>query len=164
MYTNMLSCVKYQGKFSEWFRVLQGTRQGGKTSPMLYLLYINGLIDELEKSGFGICVCNVRVSSPTVADDMLLVSYSVNGLNGMLDICSEYSKRWRYSYNAEKCAVMVFNERTNNDRDRDFYLGNTKICETSNYLHLGINCDPFLSTRKMVEDACTKLRGTYLSI
>jgi hypothetical protein len=144
MYTNMLSCVKYQGKVSECFIVLQGTRQGGKTSP---------------KSGFGICVYNVRVSSPTVADDILLVSYSVNGLNGMLDICSEYSKWWRYSYNAEKCALMVLNERTNNSRDilLSWY---TKICETSNY----VNCDPFLSTRKMVEDACTKLRGTYLSI
>jgi len=55
---------------------------------LLYLLYINGLISTLEKSGAGICVYNIRVSSPTVADDMLLLSYSVHGLNAMLEICS----------------------------------------------------------------------------
>jgi hypothetical protein len=45
MYTHMASCVRYQGKHSDWFNVLQGTRQGGKTSTILYLLYINGLLD-----------------------------------------------------------------------------------------------------------------------
>lgn len=56
LYTNMTSCVRYQGKHSEWFRILEGVRQDGKSSPILYLLYINGLIHELEQSGFGICV------------------------------------------------------------------------------------------------------------
>ena len=32
------------------FPVLQGTRQGGISSPALYLIYINDLISELEQS------------------------------------------------------------------------------------------------------------------
>ena len=47
MYDNMKSCVRNNGHVSEWFNVLQGTRQGGKSSPVLYLLYIDGLIKEL---------------------------------------------------------------------------------------------------------------------
>ncbi|KAH3798704.1 hypothetical protein DPMN_152306 [Dreissena polymorpha] len=89
----MSSCIRYQGKHSEWFDVLQGTRQGGRSSPLLNLLYINGRISTLEKSGAGICVYDIRVSSPSVADDMRLLSYSVNWLNAMLEICNNYSKQ-----------------------------------------------------------------------
>ena len=46
----------------------QGTRQGGKTSPMLYLIYINELINTLEGSGYGLCMY--------VADDMMTVALS----------------------------------------------------------------------------------------
>ncbi|XP_052786071.1 uncharacterized protein LOC128221504 [Mya arenaria] len=44
------------------------------------------VINMLETSGYGICVFNITVSSPTVADDMLLISHSANGLQAMLDI------------------------------------------------------------------------------
>ena len=58
MYTDMTSCVRYQGHTSRWFPVRQGTRQGGKCSAILYLLYINALIKALEQSGHGLCMCN----------------------------------------------------------------------------------------------------------
>lgn len=68
---------------------------------------------------------------------------------------------WRYSYNAEKFAVLVFIERNNNNgRIRDVFFRNVVICESSNYAHFVVDCDLFLSTCKAVEDACIKLRGT----
>ena len=56
IYSSMQSCVRNQGSFSDWFPVRQGTRQGGKSSPILYLLFIDGLIKDLEASGYGIGV------------------------------------------------------------------------------------------------------------
>ena len=61
MYTNSRSRVKTQGLFSEEFPVLQGTRQGGKSSPLMYLVFINGLIEELEVSGFGFCLYGKQI-------------------------------------------------------------------------------------------------------
>jgi hypothetical protein len=52
----------------------------GITSPMLYLIYINDLLNELESSGLGICVFDIHTSSSTVADDLDLISYSKAGL------------------------------------------------------------------------------------
>ena len=61
--TNLLSVnsyVKYKGLTSETFPIQQGTRQGNKSSPLLYLLYINGLIKELEASKLGMCMYWLR--------------------------------------------------------------------------------------------------------
>ncbi|KAH3873049.1 hypothetical protein DPMN_036274 [Dreissena polymorpha] len=95
---------------------------------------------------------------------MLLLSYSVQGLNAMLEICSNYSKQWQYQYNSSECAVVVFNERLKGETNRIFKLGTHTIKEASSYVHLGLKCDPFLRSTGMVDDACNKLRGTYLSI
>jgi len=35
IYTNM-SSVYYMGKYSDWFHIRQGTRQGGKALPTIY--------------------------------------------------------------------------------------------------------------------------------
>jgi len=37
------------------------TRQGSKSSPLLYLLYINGLIKELEASKLGMCMYGLNM-------------------------------------------------------------------------------------------------------
>ena len=95
--------------------------QCGKTSPILYLLYIN---------------------EPTVADDMMLVALPSTGINAMLDIGNSYSKKWRYEYNASKCSVVVFNELAQHKETRCFKLGDNTINETMDYTQLGIICDP----------------------
>ena len=61
IYTNSRSRVKTQGSFSGEFPVLQGTRQGGKRSPLMYLVFINGLIEELEVSAFGFCMYGKQI-------------------------------------------------------------------------------------------------------
>ena len=60
LYRNVNSYVKYKGLTSETFPIQQGTRQGNKSSPLLYLLYINGLIKELEVSKLGMCMYWLR--------------------------------------------------------------------------------------------------------
>jgi len=130
---------------------------------MLYLLYINELINTLEFSEYGLCMY-VKLTSPTVADNMMLVALPSTGINAMLDICNSYSKKWRYEYNASKCSGVVFNESAKKKETRCFKLGDNTINETRDYTHLGIVCDSFLTDRQNVDNACGKLRGTMLSL
>ena len=101
---------------------------------MLYLIYINELINTLEGSGYGLCMY--------VADDMMTVALSATWINAMLNFCNSYSKNWRYEYNASKCSVVVVNESGQQKETRCLnYNSDNIINETRDYTHLGIVCD-----------------------
>ena len=147
LYANMESCVRTQSQVSDWFPVLQGTRQGGVISPFLFLINTNELLWEIDRSGFGMCVLNIKCGSPAVADDMLLMSLSKLGLDQMLNICFNNSCKWRIEYQPPKCTVVVYNESESDFRrsNRVWKLGEAAIEEGTSYKHLGIHCDKFLS-------------------
>ncbi len=110
----MSSRVLCKGLSSKWFTVQQGTRQGGVISPFLFLLFIDELLGKLESSGVGYSVGANNCCCPTVADDMVLASLSKQGLDAMMQMCYEYSIKWRYVYNPGKSAkVIVFSESAN---------------------------------------------------
>ena len=88
----------------------KGGGGGGEiTNPFLYLVYVDGLIRQLEASGYGTCIAGVDCSSLSIANDMVLVSFSKFGLQMMMEICFNYSIKWHYMYNPSKCLVIVFN-------------------------------------------------------
>jgi len=111
-------------------------------------------IRRIEDSGLGLCIYGLKMYSPTVADDMLLMSYSKAGMDGLLDICWKYSITWRFFYNPEKCKIVVFNERTSPLQNRIFTLGPNVISETDNYSHLGVMCNQHLSSKDSIHKAC----------
>ncbi len=76
MYSGMSSYVLHGGFRSQTFLVHQGTRQGGVSSPLCYIMYINELLNLLVSSGYGATIHQLSCCCPTVADDMVLVSYT----------------------------------------------------------------------------------------
>jgi len=53
-----------------------GVRQSGVLSPYLFSLYIDGVIQDLRKSGYGIYVGNIFTGCILYADDIILLSCS----------------------------------------------------------------------------------------
>ncbi len=58
MYTNQRLQVKWGGKISSQFGVLNGTKQDGVLSPILFAVYINSMLDRLKESGIGCYLSN----------------------------------------------------------------------------------------------------------
>ncbi len=46
--------VRWESTQSSYFNVSNGVKQGGVISPILFCIYIDGLLVELEKSGVGL--------------------------------------------------------------------------------------------------------------
>ena len=168
LHDNLQSRVLYKGFKSENFPVNIGTRQGGVSSPFLYLYlcFIDGLIRELESTYLGLSINGIHVPCTVSADDMTLLSLTKSGLDKMINICYNYSCKWGYEYNASKSAILVCNEpkRDQLNSTRSWCVGSDDIPEVDTYTHLGVSFDRNLSISGCLKDANNKLKSTLLSL
>ena len=90
-YSDQNVCVSWNGQFSNKFSVSNGVRQGGVLSPILFTVYIDDLLTELEKKGVGCHWNNHFVGALCYADDIALLAPSPAALRLMLDTCSSFA-------------------------------------------------------------------------
>lgn len=165
MLTGGTGCVIWQGHYSEWFPIGQGTRQGGVLSPFLYNVYIDGLIKCIRRTNNGLQIHGVDVSSPAQADDIALVAPLKNSLQSMIDTCYAYACKWRFIYSDAKSRVVVFNETPMQYRrsSRQWQLGLGALPEVTEYVHLGCRISKFMGIKDTVKTAAQKMRGTMFA-
>lgn len=58
---------------------------------------IKSLLNELQQSGSDTCMYGNNTCCLTVADDMVLVSFTEQALNDMLIICYRFCDQWWYT-------------------------------------------------------------------
>ena len=61
-----------------------------------------------------------------------------DGVNELLNICYTYVHKWRYRYNASKCAVHVQSKHIRQSRDIQLQYSNLQIDTVKECTHLGI--------------------------
>ncbi|KAG7308299.1 hypothetical protein JYU34_006995 [Plutella xylostella] len=110
-YSNQVNVVRWGGTYSDEYRMECGVRQGGLTSPLLFNLYMNALIEELSNQPYGCYIDNVSVNNISYADDMVLLGPSINAITKLLNICGEYTKQHGLVYNIKKSVYMLFSAR-----------------------------------------------------
>lgn len=111
-YKNQINCVRWAGSLSDVYRLECGVRQGGLTSPRLFSLYINKLIVELSSICQGCYVDGICVNNISYADDMVLLSPSINSMTNLLRICEGYAGAHGLRYNVKKSEILVFKAGT----------------------------------------------------
>ena len=84
------SYVFVNGAKSYWFAVKQGVRQGGFTSTWSYLLFIEGLLQNLQEYGTGCTIGSLKVGKSTLADNLILVCPGIKTLEKALSIIYDY--------------------------------------------------------------------------
>ena len=77
-YSKLYSVVHWNGAESSALHVKSGVRQGSVLSPLLFNFYTIDLIGSLRNSGLGCHVRDLYVGCIVYADDILLVSCSIN--------------------------------------------------------------------------------------
>lgn len=107
-YNNQINVVKWNNSFSDSYRLECGVRQGGLTSPALFSLYVNGLIERLSKMHVGCYIDGLCINNISYADDMVLLSPSVSALRKMLAVCESYAESHGLIYNSKKSEFIVF--------------------------------------------------------
>ena len=127
-----------------------GLREGSILSPILYLIFINGLILEVEKAGLGINLKNKQTGESMwlgllmYADDAACMMESPEEVQQLLDVIYAYASKWRFKIHEIKTQVMCFNEGENEKKQRlrdgfgEWRLGSRAIKSTPQYVYLGV--------------------------
>ena len=142
LYTGFKAQVLYSGSLSRSFDVSQGTGQGRILAPFMCKVYINSLLHVLSNHNYAICIRSLQLTSPSFVDDITLLALHPSFLSVFMDMCHQYSIKWRYEFNHTKCGVVVFGESKalhfQSMSEREWKLGNDIVGEVCEYKNLGV--------------------------
>ncbi|KAK4527599.1 hypothetical protein GAYE_SCF41G5522 [Galdieria yellowstonensis] len=128
----------------------RGVRQGDPSSPLLFDLFINDLLEQYRP--FGIRVVGMpescigtenRLPGLMFADDVVLLSPSRHCLKASMRKVSEYLTKFEMEVGASKCGVTVFHGCVDKVRRSQWQLQGKDIPVVEEYRYLGIdlNCN-----------------------
>lgn len=107
-YARLSVCIRWGNYSSEPIRVLQGTRQGGLSSPFLFNTFYGNLINTLSNMDCGISIGGVKYNVFCYADDILIASLSTTGLEKLLIAAHEIIVSQGLKFNPTKSVCTVF--------------------------------------------------------
>ncbi len=152
-YSKMEVQVKWNQKLSEPFKIEKGTRQGGLTSPFLFNLFYQDLAEGLSNETGGIKVKNMSYNVFIYADDLLLTSATVTGLQKLIMYANKYIIEHGLSFNAKKTTCVTFG-KCYVERPA-WYLNGTELptCDELNYLGVVMSRNSYSHQQKRIQ-AC----------
>ena len=125
--------------------IKNGVKQGAILSAILYCVYTNGLFEELHRMNIGCCVGRNYVGVLGYADDLYLMSPSVDGLQEMLKVCEKYAQTHNLKFSTDekpsksktKCMAYLTKPR----ELRKLTLCGNELPWVPNGKHLGMRID-----------------------
>ena len=136
--------VVIDGECSDWQNIQAGIPQGSVLGPLLFLIYINDIVNNISTECF------------LFADDSLLLDEvespvdSARKLNCDLSSISTWAERWLVTMNAEKTESMIFSAKKDKPFHPSLYLSNVLIKEVFQHEHLGVTLTFNLSWRSHI--------------
>ncbi len=159
MYTRQSICATWNGFYSDTFTASNGTKQGAILSPCIFTCYLDGMLQELRSSGYGCRIGPCYVGSLGYADDVTLNSPSIEGLQKMLDICSNYGFEYDMLFNEKKTVCMAFGDNIDIKELPPLRLNDKLLEWVTNAKHLGNKLNMCNSDH---DDVCLK-KGSFIA-
>jgi hypothetical protein len=133
-YVNQNVEISWNGVLSDPIYPTNGVKQGGVLSPILFCIYLDELLQLLSQSGYGCKIGRSYFGVFSYADDIILLSPTLKGLQSMLDICNDFGIKYHIKFNEKKTQCIIFGPASN---CRDVYLGKEKLSWVNKVKYLG---------------------------
>ena len=126
--------VRINSEFSQWLPVTSGVPQGSLLGPILFIIYINDLVD----------FCDSGSDLYLYADDAKIFSYVKNEYDSdvlQLDLnkLTEWMNIWSLSLNVNKCKVISYGRKTT--VKKTYAISDTNLDKVDNIKDLGVMFD-----------------------
>ena len=159
LYDVVESSVLVGHRRTEWFQVEAGVRQGCILSPILFAIFIDGLVRAVKRVRVTSTLEGIKLNILLFADDVILLADSRKDLQKLLDAVYEYSQKWRFKWNVLKSKVMRFGSRK--AQKLQYYLGFQALEVVKSFKYLGVEIQENLSwtstKRRFAEKAKTRI-------
>ena len=151
---NRFQRVVLNGQNSNWDRVSAGVPQGSILGPLLFLIYINDISENLES--------NVKL----FADDTSIFSVvfdpnlSAIKLNNDLLKIQQWAYQWKMSFNPDptkQAQEVIFSRKNNKPCHPDLSFNQTIVNRASSQKHLGLILDEKLDFKEHVKVLINKV-------
>ncbi|XP_064079527.1 uncharacterized protein LOC135196616 [Macrobrachium nipponense] len=130
--------VKCGNVLSHTFGSLNGLRQVGILSPYLFNTYTDALNVKLKSLPFGCPANETTIKKLGYADDMVLISPSVQGLQRLIDTCRQYAEKFDILYNGTRTQCMSLLPRSlKHIAEPQIFLGNHRLEVAHEFPYLG---------------------------
>ncbi len=154
--------VRVNGHLSDSFTTDIGVRQGAVLSPLLFSLFLAGVVREWRRAGLGVRIGKRRVAGLLFADDIVLVASSMAELQRGLAMMDDHARRWRYQFNQSKCAVVTMMARK--PTGVRCQLQGQPLPETLSYKYLGITMETGHTWKKWSDERLLKAKQSAVQL
>jgi len=161
VYKSVLSCVRIEDRYTDFFDCPVGLRQGCVLSPAIFSLFINEVASAVDSKGVhGIQFLPglIELFLLLFADDIVLLSYSAMGLQNQINILEEACKALSLMINFDKTKVMVFRKGGFLSKNENWRLNGKLLDVVSEYNYLGFVFTTRMSLKRGVDALAVKGR------
>ena len=163
LYKNDKTCIKINDKMSYKIQTHKGVRQGCVLSPLLFNIFMADLPNILNLENSVLIGGGVKLNTLLWADDIIIFSDSVEGLNDKLKSLNTFCTNNRLKVNMEKTKCMTFN-RTGRLIRRNFFLNGIKLENVRSYKYLGLMFTPSGEIKSALDDLRSRALKAYMSL
>ena len=148
--SNRQQRVVIQGQCSSWSSIEAGVPQGSILGPLLFLVYINDIVDNI--------TCDIRLFADDTSIIEIITDPAASGdrINIDLGHLSMWGRVWRMTFSAIKSLSVLFSCKRNKVTHPPLYLGGSAIPEATDHTHLGITLSHDLKWHLHINRIVTK--------
>ena len=150
--SNRKQFVVVDGSKSNIKDVEAGVPQGSRLGPLLWILFVNDIIDDLETE---VLLFADDTCLFATADDP---SETAEMLNRDLEKIQQWAVKWKVSFNPSKSKDMIFSKK-NLSNSPPVVFNNTFVSRVHEHRHLGVWLSSSLEWSKQVREVCLKANG-----
>ena len=152
--SNRIQRVVVNNEMSTWSTISSGIPQGSVLGPTFFVVFINDIPDSIN-STVNIFADDTKLFRSVTSEEEHVV------LQSDLDMLADWSETWQLKFNASKCKVLHIGQH---DTNYEYYLGNSKLENTTMEKDLGVIMDGELKFHNHVAQAAKKASGVLAQI